>query len=321
MAIDTTAGFKPFTQEPIDDRMIANNYDALLAIPSNRRYPGMRVYVLDLPTGTNRKYYELKGSVNVNPTHNDNWEAVTSAVVNAVVDCGNWDPSTGAFPTTGGTGTGGAIKQGNLFYVSVAGAHLGIEYNIGDSIRARIDNATNDNNDWRVLEGNIGFVPENVARKRTTLSSPNDTEYPTTKAVKDALDLKANDNEVVKLTGNQTISGIKEFSSGLIAFRGIGTAITTTSYTLALTDQNRFLESSNAANQTIIIPLNSSVAFAIGTEIEICRAGVGDVTISPDAGVTLKSAGNRYRISEIYGVITLKKVGVDTWIMIGGTKS
>lgn len=43
--------------------------------------------------------------------------------------------------------------------------------------------------------------------------SSNDDTVPSAKATKTALDLKANDNAVVKLTGDQTVAGIKTFSS------------------------------------------------------------------------------------------------------------
>lgn len=38
----------------------------------------------------------------------------------------------------------------------------------------------------------LGYVPENVANKTTSLIGDSDIKYPTQKAVKDALDLKQN---------------------------------------------------------------------------------------------------------------------------------
>src|SRR5690348_13155825 len=45
---------------------------------------------------------------------------ILSTVGAPFVFCGNVDLSGDAFPTTGGTGSGGAIKRGNSFRVSVA---------------------------------------------------------------------------------------------------------------------------------------------------------------------------------------------------------
>lgn len=58
----------------------------------------------------------------------------------------------------------------------------------------------------------------------TALGTDN-TTVPTSGAVKAVTDLKANDNAVVKLTGNQTIAGLKSFND----FVGIGTAAVTDS--------------------------------------------------------------------------------------------
>ena len=62
----------------------------------------------------------------------------------------------------------------------------------------------------------LGFTPENVANKKTTLDDNSDTYYPTQKAVKTAVDAKADDSSVVHNTGAETVSGVKTFSNGLI---------------------------------------------------------------------------------------------------------
>ena len=49
---------------------------------------------------------------------------------------GNYDASVNAFPTTGGSGTSGAILKGDFWYVSVAGVLNGVTVNIGDSFFA-----------------------------------------------------------------------------------------------------------------------------------------------------------------------------------------
>ena len=62
----------------------------------------------------------------------------------------------------------------------------------------------------------LGFTPENSANKKTTLADNSDTYYPTQKAVKTAVDAKADDSSVVHNTGAETVSGVKTFSNGLI---------------------------------------------------------------------------------------------------------
>jgi hypothetical protein len=94
-----------------------------------------------------------------------------SRLTNVVVDCGNWDASGGTYPTTGGTGTSGAIKKGNLFFVSVAGTIGGIAVNIGDSIRALVDTPGQTAANWDILESNLGYVPYNASNPAGYISA------------------------------------------------------------------------------------------------------------------------------------------------------
>jgi hypothetical protein len=50
---------------------------------------------------------------------------------------GNWDASVGTYPTTG-TGTGGNIRRGDCYDITVAGTIDGNEYEVGDQLRAKI---------------------------------------------------------------------------------------------------------------------------------------------------------------------------------------
>jgi hypothetical protein len=94
-------------------------------------------------------------------------------------------------------------------------------------------------------------------------------------------------------------------------------AITATSYTAALGDDGDLVTLDNAAAITFTIPPNSSVGFGIGTQINIMQLGTGQVTVSPGAGVTLRSAGSRLKTNGQYAVATCCKIGTDTWVVIG----
>jgi len=63
-------------------------------------------------------------------------------------------------------------------------------------------------------QASLGFTPEDVANKRTTFQViPDDTHYISEKLAYDQLALKANDNSVIHTSGNETVNGIKTFSS------------------------------------------------------------------------------------------------------------
>jgi hypothetical protein len=93
-------------------------------------------------------------------------------------------------------------------------------------------------------------------------------------------------------------------------------AQTGTTYTLVLTDSAKFVTLSNASAITLTVPTNASVAFPIGTQVNIMQLGAGQVTIS-GAGVTLQSAGSKLKTSAQYAVATLLKIATDTWVAVG----
>lgn len=69
---------------------------------------------------------------------------------NQIIDCGEHDASTDLFPTTGGTGAGGAIKRGNQFDITVAGTLGGVDVEPGATIRARVDAPAQVLSNWRI---------------------------------------------------------------------------------------------------------------------------------------------------------------------------
>lgn len=92
-----------------------------------------------------------------------------------------------------------------------------------------------------------------------------------------------------------------------------------TSRTLDVSDRrNRFLNASSASGIVYTIPPNSSVAFPIGTEIAAVRSGVGDVSFAAGSGVSLLfPTGYAAKARAQYSVLTIKKMGTDTWLAFG----
>ena len=63
--------------------------------------------------------------------------------------------------------------------------------------------------------------------------------------------------------------------------------------------------------------MNSSVAFPIGTEIQVLQLGAGQTTIVATSGVTTRSKSGQLKIANQYTGVTLVKVGTDEWYVIG----
>lgn len=111
--------------------------------------------------------------------------AVASGVTSAIKYRTTFDASGGTFPSSGGSGSAGAIKQGDLWVISVAG-HLGTQDTTpGDILLAKVDTPGSTAGNWDLIEHDLGYTPENTANKDTdgTMAANSDTKYPSQKAV------------------------------------------------------------------------------------------------------------------------------------------
>jgi len=91
---------------------------------------------------------------------------------------------------------------------------------------------------------------------------------------------------------------------------------TGTGYTLVLSDAGKMVTLTNASAITLTIPTHASVAFPIGTRIDIGQGGAGQVTVG-GAGVTIRSVGSRLKLVGQYSGATLWKKGTNEWWLIG----
>lgn len=92
--------------------------------------------------------------------------------------------------------------------------------------------------------------------------------------------------------------------------------VETANFTLALTDTNKLILANNAnytPNITCTVPANATVAFPIGTFVDIFTADKGPVAITPAAGVTV------YGQSLLHGggsSLRLLKTDVNGWLVV-----
>ena len=89
------------------------------------------------------------------------------------------------------------------------------------------------------------------------------------------------------------------------------------SYTLLLTDAHNYVEMEVSSANVLTIPTNATVAFPIGTEIRVTQLGTGQTTITPAAGVTLRSNAGKNKTTGQYSVATLFKRGLNEWYLFG----
>jgi hypothetical protein len=86
------------------------------------------------------------------------------------------------------------------------------------------------------------------------------------------------------------------------------------SYTLAIADSFKMIEMS--AGGTVTVPLNSSVAFPIGTAIDILQTGSSQVTLAGASGVTINATPG-LKLRTQWSSATLIKRDTNTWLAMG----
>ena len=129
----------------------------------------------------------------------------------------------------------------------------------------------------------------------------------------------------VTLTGTQTLTN-KTLTSPVLNDPKLNLTLnanTSTTYTFVLTDNGKLVTSNNASAQTLSIPTNASVAFPVGSQINVAWiTGAGQPTINAvTSGTTTvistgaTSAAPKLRV--VNSVATCIKIATDTWLVTG----
>jgi hypothetical protein len=144
-------------------------------------------------TAENTSNKSIDGTLNSNsdtlyPSQKAVKTYVDGSVTGLLDDRGNYDASGDVFPSSGGSGTAGAILKGDLWYISVAGTLGGTSVVVGSSVRALVDTPSQTSSNWSILNVGLGYTPENSANKATSFSTVNNTLYPSVQAVKSYID-------------------------------------------------------------------------------------------------------------------------------------
>jgi len=111
------------------------------------------------------------------------------------------------------------------------------------------------------------------------------------------------DATALDVTGNVVYNLARETQTG-------------TTYTFVVGDRGKYVTMSNAGAQTVTVPPNSSVALAVGTQVQIIGLGAGEITMAAGAGVTLRyTPGLKLRAQ--YSSCTCIKIATDEWVLVG----
>lgn len=133
-----------------------------------------------------------------------------------------------------------------------------------------------------------------------------------------AIFFSATASNEVTLTGTQTLTN-KTLTAPVVTYSI--NAQTTTAYVTVASDAGAFITVSNASANTFKIPTNASVAYAIGTTIQVMNIGAGTCTISAvtPATTTISSAGASSASPTLaqYKAAQCIKTATDTWLVFG----
>jgi hypothetical protein len=97
------------------------------------------------------------------------------------------------------------------------------------------------------------------------------------------------------------------------------TSVNVAAYTLGLADAGCALDVIYSAGQTTItVPTNATVAFSIGTVVEVARiTNTGTVVFAAAPGVTIRSVNGQMAIGHQFGAVSLRKQSANVWLLVG----
>jgi len=162
----------------------------------------------------------------------------------------------------------------------------------------------------------VANLEGNVTGTISTAAQTNITSLGTLTALQvDNVNIDAN-----TITSTDTNGALTLDANGTGAVNVIRTinAQTVTTYTLALADAGKIVTSSHTDPQTITIPPNSSIAYPVGTQIEIYQLGAGVTSVTAGSGVTLNGVSTGTgALNAQYSAVSCFKIATDTWLMAG----
>jgi len=98
-------------------------------------------------------------------------------------------------------------------------------------------------------------------------------------------------------------------------------AQTGTSYTTVIGDQSKYVTMTNASASTLTIPKNDTVDYDIGSVIYVQQLGAGQVTLTPAADVTFRSADDAYKLVKQYSGAAIVKIAANTFSIFGDVEA
>jgi len=206
-------------------------------------------------TPINKAGDTMLGNLILNANATNPLGAVTLQQANALVtglwdDRGNYNASVNLFPSTGGSGTGGAILKGDIWTISVPGTLGGVAVSNGYTVRALVDSPAQIAGNWALGQQGLGYTP-----LTNTLAS-----------AKIFVGSAGNIAVAVSLSGDGTINNLGVFTLNTVAIAKGGTGNTAyTAKKILLYDGTKFV-SAAYLSEDLSRTIKSFLVRATGTD-------------------------------------------------------
>ncbi|CAB4175179.1 hypothetical protein UFOVP965_123 [uncultured Caudovirales phage] len=122
------------------------------------------------------------------------------------------------------------------------------------------------------------------------------------------------------MSGFSSLTGTETLTNKTLTAPKINIAFNTqtgTSYTPVLTDNGKMVTLSNASPVAVTVPLNSSVAYPEGAQINFVSLGAGLVTFAGTGGVTVNGTPGLKLRAQYSSAVLIRTASPDVWLLIG----
>ena len=121
-------------------------------------------------------------------------------------------------------------------------------------------------------------------------------------------------------TDGQVLSAanVNQIAGGVNDLAALQINAQTGNYTLVIGDAAKLVTmTASTGTLTLTVPQDSSVNFAIGTQVLIYQGGTIQVSVTGTGSANVRSQGTKTKLNGQYSVACLTKIAANEWVLFG----